>query len=309
MKWDEKTVLITGGNGFLGKSVLENLKRLGPKEIISPSSEEVDFRNGEECRRILRCIDIVIHLAGRGGGIGYMEKNPAEAFYDNIMMSTQLIHEARFCNIEKFLALGTVCSYPKFSQVPFLENDIWGGYPEETNAAYGLAKKMMIVQSEAYRQQYGFNSINIIPTNLYGPNDNFKSTSSHVIPSIIRKIHESKMKKINSITLWGDGTPTRDFLYVKDAARGIILAVEKYSKSEPVNLGSTSETTIKEVAELIAKKMSFEGEIKWDKNRPNGQPRRCISNEKAKLEFGFSPEVSLDEGLEITINWFYSQQN
>jgi len=266
------------------------------------------LRINSNCKKVVQNVDIIIHLAGKGGGIGIMKEKPAEIFYDNIMISTQLIHEANAANVEKFLALGTVCSYPKFSPIPFAEENIWDGYPEETNAAYGLAKKMMMVQSDAYRQQFGFQSINIIPTNLYGPNDDFGISTSHVIPAIIQKIHDAKKKNYNSIGMWGDGSPTRDFLFVQDAARGIILAAEKYNDSFPINISNEEEISIKELVALIAELMLFNGDIKWDTSKPNGQPRRCVSNKKAEEKFGFTPKVTLKDGLKQTIEWFNSQQ-
>ena len=308
MKWEEKTVLVTGGNGFLGTAVIDELEKKFPKKIISPSSKEIDLRINSNCKKVVQNVDIIIHLAGKGGGIGIMKEKPAEIFYDNIMISTQLIHEANAANVEKFLALGTVCSYPKFSPIPFAEENIWDGYPEETNAAYGLAKKMMMVQSDAYRQQFGFQSINIIPTNLYGPNDDFGISTSHVIPAIIQKIHDAKKKNYNSIGMWGDGSPTRDFLFVQDAARGIILAAEKYNDSFPINISNEEEISIKELVALIAELMLFNGDIKWDTSKPNGQPRRCVSNKKAEEKFGFTPKVTLKDGLKQTIEWFNSQQ-
>jgi len=308
MKWEEKTVLVTGGNGFLGTAVIDELEKKFPKKIISPSSKEIDLRINSNCKKVVQNVDIIIHLAGKGGGIGIMKEKPAEIFYDNIMISTQLIHEANAANVEKFLALGTVCSYPKFSPIPFAEENIWDGYPEETNAAYGLAKKMMMVQSDAYRQQFGFQSINIIPTNLYGPNDDFGISTSHVIPAIIQKIHDAKKKNYNSIGMWGDGSPTRDFLFVQDAARGIILAAEKYNDSFPINISNEEEISIKELVTLIAELMLFNGDIKWDTSKPNGQPRRCVSNKKAEEKFGFTPKVTLKDGLKQTIEWFNSQQ-
>ena len=307
MNWSEKTVLLTGGNGFLGKSVLKQLENKEIKKLIIPSSEDADLRKKDICEKILHEVDLVIHLAGKGGGIEFMRENPADIFYDNLIMSTHLMHEAKQANVEKFLALGTVCSYPKFSSIPFNENEMWDGYPEETNAAYGLSKKMMIVQSDAYRQQYGFNSINIIPTNLYGPNDDFNPKTSHVIPGIIMKIQKAINEGSKEITLWRDGTPTRDFLYVDDAARGIILAMEGYNESVPVNLGSMTEISINDIAGKISKIMRFDGEIKWDASKPNGQPRRCVGNNNAEKKFGFKSEINIDEGLKNTIEWFYSQ--
>lgn len=308
MKWNEKTVLVTGANGFLGKSVVKELTKKNPKEIICPSSKDCDLRYKENCNSIVKNIDIIFHLAGKGGGIGYMKENSAEAFYDNIMMSTNLIHEAKDMDVEKFIGIGTVCSYPKFANIPFSEDLIWNGYPEETNAAYGLAKKMMIVQSEAYKKQYNFNSISLIPTNLYGPDDDFNPETSHVIPAIILKIFNAKKDNLDLITLWGDGSPTRDFLYVDDAAKGIILAAENYNEHQPVNLGSNDEISIKDLAEIICKNMDYHGEIKWDTSKPNGQPRRRVNNKKAKTSFGFNPETSIGEGIKNTINWFLNQK-
>ena len=245
-----KSVLVTGGNGFLGTFVVEELKKLGVTNISYPSSKELDLRINENCRKAVENIDVVFHLAGKGGGIQFMRNNPADVFYDNLLMSTQLIHESKNAGIEKFIALGTVCSYPKFAKIPFLEENLWDGYPEETNASYGLSKKMMLVQSQAYKQQFDFNSIVLFPTNLYGPLDDFDPENSHVIPGLISKIHLAKTSKSDSITLWGDGSPTRDFLYVKDAARGIVLAGERYDGSDPINLGSEDEISIKNLVGL-----------------------------------------------------------
>lgn len=307
MNWNEKTVLVTGSKGFLGSFLVKELEKLSPKQIITPSSEELDLRDNSNCKKAVRDVDIVFHLAGRGGGIGFMRKNPADAFYDNILMSTQLIHESKEANVEKFIALGTVCSYPKFAPIPFSEEDIWDGYPEETNAAYGLSKKMMLVQSQAYRQQFGFKCISLITTNLYGPLDDFDPLTSHVIPAIISKINNAKKNNSNSLTLWGDGTPTRDFLYVEDASRGIVLASEKYDDSLPINLGTEEEISIKQLAELISELMKFNGKIIWDTSKPNGQPRRCVSNKKAMEKLNFKPQISLKEGLKRTIEWYTTQ--
>ena len=238
-----------------------------------------------------------------------MRNNREGVFYDNLLMSTHLIHESKNEGVEKFIALGTVCSYPKFAKLPFTEDNIWEGYPEETNASYGLSKKMMLVQSQAYKQQYDFNSIVLFPTNLYGPLDNFDLENSHVIPGLITKINLAKINNQKSISLWGDGTPTRDFLYVEDAARGIVLAGEKYDGVEPVNLGSEDEISIKELADLLSDIMEFNGKIIWDKSKPNGQPRRCVSNQKAKEEFGFEPKIKLKEGLEKTVKWYIEKIN
>ena len=305
MKWNTKIVLVTGANGFMGTRVVKELKKRNPKEIICPSSKDCDLREKENCKAIVKDVDLIFHLAGKGGGIGIMKEKPAEIFYDNIMMGTNLIHEAKEANVEKFIGIGTVCSYPKFAKIPFTEELIWDGYPEETNAAYGLAKKMMIVQSEAYKKQYNFNSISIIPTNLYGPGDDFNPITSHVIPALILKIFNAKNS--NSITLWGDGSPTRDFLYIDDVAKGIVLAAENYNDHLPVNLSSDDEISIKDLANLISKLMQFEGKIKWDKSKPNGQPRRRVSNKRAKESFRFKPETNIEDGLRNTIEWFYSQ--
>ena len=305
MKWNTKIVLVTGANGFMGTQVVKELKKRNPKEIICPSSKDCDLREKENCKAIVKDVDLIFHLAGKGGGIGIMKEKPAEIFYDNIMMGTNLIHEAKEANVEKFIGIGTVCSYPKFAKIPFTEELIWDGYPEETNAAYGLAKKMMIVQSEAYKKQYNFNSISIIPTNLYGPGDDFNPITSHVIPALILKIINAKNS--NSITLWGDGSPTRDFLYIDDVAKGIVLAAENYNDHLPVNLSSDDEISIKDLANLISKLMQFEGKIKWDKSKPNGQPRRRVSNKRAKESFRFKPETNIEDGLRNTIEWFYSQ--
>ena len=308
MKLDEKTVLVTGGNGFLGKFVLKELELKKTKKILAPTSKELDLRDNENCKKIVKNVDVIIHLAGNVGGIGKMREKPGDIFYDNIMMGTQLIHQAKEEGVEKFVGLGTVCSYPKISSMPFLEDSLWEGYPEETNAAYGLSKKMMLVQADAYRQQFGLNSTILFPTNLYGPTDNFEPTTSHVIPAIILKVYNALREKSNKIILWGDGSPSRDFLYVEDAAKGVVLATERYDNALPVNLGSEEEISIKELAELICKLMDFNGEIIWDATKPNGQPRRCVSNKRAEKEFGFKPNTKLEEGLKNTIDWFISQQ-
>ena len=309
MELKRKKILVTGGNGFLGKFVIKELEKNGVTDIFSPSSAKLDLRLQESCKKAVEGIDIVFHLAGTVGGIGFNNSNPADCFYDNIMMNTQLIHEAMKSNVKKFIALGTVCSYPKFATIPFSEEEIWDGYPEETNAPYGLSKKMMLVQSAAYRQQFGFNSISVIPTNLYGPYDDFNPETSHVIPGIILKIFNAQRSDLDKITLWGDGHPTRDFLFVEDAARGIVLAGEKYEGESIINLGSEQEISIKDLARTIAKIMNFSGQIIWDNTKPNGQPRRCVSNQKAKENFGFEAEISLEDGLQKTIDWYVSQNN
>ena len=305
--WEGKKVLVTGGAGFLGSFVAEKLtneRGVAPDNIRIPRSKDIDLRVLKNCVKAVKDIDIVIHVAGRGGGIGYNRTYPGTLFYDNIVMNTQLIEAAREEGVEKFVGIGTVCSYPKYTPVPFKEENLWGGYPEETNAAYGLAKKMMLVQSQAYRQQYGFNSIHLLMVNLYGPRDNFDPEHSHVIAALIKKIFDVKESGKDYITVWGTGKATREFLYVEDAARGIILAAEKYNKSEPVNLGSGFEISIKDLVELIVELAGFDGEIRWDTSKPDGQPRRCLDVSKAKREFGFEAKVSFREGLEKTIAWY-----
>ncbi len=306
INWTEKNVLVTGGTGFLGSYVIELLKKNNPQNLIASSSSECDLIQSSNCKQIVEGIDIVFHLAAKVGGIGFNQEKPAELFYDNIMMGTQLMNEAKNASVEKFIALGTICSYPKFTKLPFSEDSIWDGYPEETNAPYGLAKKMLLVQSQAYRQQYNFKSIVVFPTNLYGPRDNFDPTSSHVIPALIKKIYKSKLEN-SSLIVWGDGSPTRDFLYVEDAARGIVLAAEKYDDDSPINLGSGKEVSIKELVTILCKIMDFKGKIIWDTTKPNGQPRRCVSIKWAEEKIGFKPTVDLEIGLTNTVNWFLEQ--
>ena len=308
MNWSEKKVLVTGSNGFLGKYVVEELEKRNVNELFLPSSQECDLRIQKDCKRVVSDVDIIFHVAGTVGGIQYMSNNPARVFYDNLMMGTHLIEEAKNVDIEKLILVGTVCSYPKFASIPFNEKQIWEGYPEETNASYGLAKKMQLVQSEAYRKQYEFNSISVIPTNMYGPTDNFSEESSHVIPGIIKKIYDAKESQSEKIVLWGDGSPTRDFLYVRDTAKGIILAAEKYNESSPINLGSELEISIRDLSEMIKDLMDFSGVIEWDNSKPNGQPRRCVSNVRARELLGFQPETKIREGLKETITWFMKQQ-
>jgi len=303
--WNEKTVVVTGGKGFLGRYVCDLLKETECNLIIL-DSKDYDLTKESEIEKLFseNKIDIIIHLAASVGGIGFNQEKPGELFYNNLIMGTMLMEHARLNNVEKFVALGTVCAYPKFTSVPFKEEDLWKGYPEETNAPYGLAKKMLLVQSQAYRKQYNFNSIFLLPVNLYGPYDNFKEESSHVIPAMIKKVHDAKLSESESITLWGDGSASREFLYVEDAAKAIVLATEKYNISEPVNLGSGSEITIKKLAELICELMNYKGEIVWDSNKPNGQPRRSLDTNKAKSEFGFEACTDFKEGLRKTIEFY-----
>jgi GDP-L-fucose synthase len=309
MELTGKKIVVTGGSGFLGSRIVKILQEKGVKDIIVPRSDTCDLRKVENCSRITKNVDIVFHAAGNVGGIGYNKDHPASVFFDNIMMDTLMMEESRKNGVEKFIAIGTVCSYPKFAAVPFSEEQIWDGYPEETNASYGLSKKMMIVQSDAYRQEYNFKSTTLLQTNLYGPEDNFDPNTSHVIPALIKKIHDAKISGKSEIELWGDGSPSRDFLYVDDAARAAILAAERYEKSDPINIGSGKEITIKELIELIKKLMSAENiTIKWNIEKPGGQPRRCLNIEKAKKEMGFIPIVSIEEGLRKTIEWYESKQ-
>jgi len=302
----DKRILVTGGAGFLGSFVVEKLKQRGCPNIFVPRSKEYDLVQIEAVKRLYKDSkpDLVIHLAAKVGGIGANQKNPGKFFYDNLIMGVQLMEEGRKFGIEKFVALGTICCYPKFTSVPFKEEDLWNGYPEETNAPYGLAKKILLVQSQAYHQQYGFNSIFLMPVNLYGPGDNFDPKSSHVIPALIKKCFDAIKNNKNEIVVWGTGKATREFLYVEDAAEGILLAIEKYDKPEPVNLGAGFEISIKDLVELIVKLTGFKGRIIWDTTKPDGQPRRCLDTSKAEKEFGFKAKTSLGEGLKKTINWY-----
>jgi len=302
--WKDKTVLVTGSHGFLGTHLINELNKLSPKKIITPKSSEHDLREYEECLEVSKDVDVVIHLAANVGGIGYNRNNPANLFDDNILMSVNMMRAAKINGVKKYLALGTICAYPKFTPVPFNEKDLWMGYPEETNAPYGLAKKMQLVQAQAYREQYGFNAIFLLPVNLYGPGDNFDPKSSHVIPALIKKFVEAKENNKKEVIVWGTGKPTREFLYVKDAVKGIILAVEEYDKPDPVNLGAGFEISIKELAELIGKLIGFKGVIMWDKSKPDGQPRRMLDVSKAKKEFGFEAQTKFEEGLKETIDWY-----
>lgn len=304
--FSDKRVVVTGGAGFLGSFVVEQLRVRGCAQIIVPHSKDYDLVEMGAVQRLYADAkpDMVIHLAARVGGIGANQANPGKFFYDNLMMGTQLIEVGRQQGLKKFVALGTICAYPKFAPIPFKEDDIWNGYPEETNAPYGLAKKMMLVQSQAYREQYGFNSIVLFPVNLYGPRDNFDLETSHVIPALIRKCVTAKEAGHSTLTLWGDGSPTREFLYVEDAAEGILLAAEHYEGSLSVNLGTGEEVTIRNLATMIAAAAGFTGQIVWDTTKPNGQPRRCLDVSRAKELFGFQARHTLREGLKKTIHWY-----
>jgi len=302
--------MVTGGAGFLGAWVVQKLRQRGCQSIFVPRSKDYDLRRGEDLRRALAdaAPDIVMHLAARVGGIGANRAHPAEFFYDNVMMSVPLLHEAWRTGVSKFVAIGTVCAYPKFTPVPFREDDLWNGYPEETNAPYGLAKKMLLVQSQAYRQQYGYNSIFLLPVNLYGPGDNFDPESSHVIPALIKKCLDAQTRGDEASDVWGDGSPTREFLYVEDAAEGILRATDYYHESQPVNLGSGNEVSIKALVEMIARLTGFEGRIVWDTTKPNGQPRRSLDTSRAHRLFDFKAQMGLEEGLRQTIDWYVAQQ-
>lgn len=302
----EKRILVTGGAGFLGRQVVEQLRLAGadPEKITVPRSRDYDLCSMEACQRVVQQQDIVIHLAAHVGGIGLNREKPAELFYDNLMMGAQLIHAAHQADLEKFVCVGTICAYPKFTPVPFNEDDLWNGYPEETNAPYGIAKKALLVQLQSYRQQYGFNGIYLLPVNLYGPEDNFDPSSSHVIPALIRKVHEAQQRGDKELVVWGDGSPSREFLYSTDAARGIVMATQNYNKPDPVNLGTGEEITIRHLVQLICELMGFDGAIVWDTDKPNGQPRRCLDTERAKHEFDFTAQVNFKEGLKNTIEWY-----
>ena len=309
--WQKKRVCVTGGDGFLGSFVQETLKERGANDLFIPTIEQYDLTDINDIRRMLNDAqpDLIIHLAALAGGIGANLARPAEFFYKNLMMGVPLLHEAWEQGVEKFVAIGTICAYPKFTPVPFKEEHLWDGYPEETNAPYGLAKKMLLVQSQAYREQYGFNSIYLLPVNLYGPRDNFNLETSHVIPALIRKMIDAEDRGEDEIVLWGDGTPTREFFYAGDAARGIVMAAERYNGSEPVNLGAGMEISIKDLAQLISELSGFSGRIVWDTSRPNGQPRRALDTNRAKEYFGFEAEMHFEEGLKRTIDWYQEHKN
>jgi GDP-L-fucose synthase len=301
-----KRILVTGGSGFLGRQVIEQLLQAGAEreKITIPRSRDCDLRVWENCQKAVDQQDIIIHLAAHVGGIGLNREKPGELFYDNLIMGTQLIHAAYQAGVEKFVCVGTICAYPKFTPVPFKEDDLWNGYPEETNAPYGVAKKALLVQLQSYRQQYGFNGVYLLPVNLYGPEDNFDPSSSHVIPALIRKVHEAQIKGEKKLAVWGDGSPTREFLYSTDAARGIVMGTQFYNDSEPVNLGTGYEISIRDLTNLICQLMEFDGELIWETDKPNGQPRRRLDTERAKQAFGFTAQVSFEQGLKNTIDWY-----
>jgi len=303
-------IIVTGGNGFLGKWLVKKLENKGYKDIFVPVKEEYDLRDLFAIQKMYKQVkaDIVIHLAAVVGGIGANRKYPGTFFYENLIMGTQLMEQARLNNIKKFVSIGTICAYPKFTPVPFKEEYLWEGYPEETNAPYGLAKKMLLVQGQAYKQQYGFNSIFLLPVNLYGPGDNFDPKTSHVIPALIRKFYEAKIMNKENVVVWGTGKATREFFYVEDCAEAIIAATENYDKPEPVNIGAGFEISIKDLANKIKHVIGFTGNIVWDKTKPDGQPRRCLNTSRAYKEFGFKAKTNFDKGLRKTINWYISNR-
>lgn len=325
--WCNRRIIVTGGAGFLGSHLIEKLQERGAAEIVVPRIEEYDLVDVNDIRRLFDDVGggkksgaetiqsvkfrdhdfsnvVVIHLAALAGGIGANRERPADFFYINLMMGVQLMHESWKRGVEKFVAIGTICAYPKFTPIPFREEHLWDGYPEETNAPYGLAKKMLLVQAQAYRQQYGFNAIYLLPVNLYGPRDNFNLETSHVIPALIRKCLEAQERGEEQVVLWGDGSPTREFLYAADAAEGILLSTERYNGDEPVNLGSGNEISIKDLAEMIARLTGFEGRLVWDTSKPNGQPRRALDTSRAEKYFGFRAQTPFEEGLRQTIDWY-----
>ena len=307
--WESHSIVVTGGAGFLGQAVVRKLRERGFDNIVVPRSKEYDLRKEENVRRLYDMAKptIVIHLAAVVGGIGANRDNPGKFFYDNAIMGMLLMEQARLYGVKKFIAVGTICAYPKITPVPFKEENLWGGYPEETNAPYGLAKKMMLVQAQAYRQQYGFNAIYLLPVNLYGPGDNIDPSSSHVIPALIKKCVDAKRSGQKEIVVWGDGSATREFLYVDDAAEGIVLAMEKYNDPDPVNIGAGFEISIKELVHLIAKVSGFDGKIVWDTSKPNGQPRRMLDTGRAQQRFGFKATTGFEDGLKETVRWYESK--
>lgn len=305
--WQGKKILLTGGAGFLGSHILTNLiqkRGVSKSQVFIPRSKYLDLRKWENCKKVTEHTDIVIHLAARVGGIGFNQKYPGTLFYENIMIGAQLMEASRIARVQKFVQIGTVCSYPKFTPAPFKEEDLWNGYPEETNAPYGIAKKALLVMAQAYRRQFGLNVIYLIPVNLYGPKDNFDLESSHVIPALIRKFVDAKEEGAEQVALWGTGNASREFLYVEDAAEGILEATEKYDKADPVNLGTGKEITIKQLANLISHLVGYEDQIVWDKTRPDGQPRRRLDTSRAKREFNFEAQTDLSTGLKKTIDWY-----
>ena len=306
MDWTSQRVAVTGGAGFVGSFVVEQLRRKGCRDVFVPRRREYDLVDGEAVRRLYRDArpDLVIHLAAVVGGIGANRAHPGRFFYENLLMGAQLIEEGRKAGLAKFVAIGTICAYPKFTPVPFREEDLWGGYPEETNAPYGLAKKMMLVQAQAYRQEYGFNTVFLLPVNLYGPRDNFDLETSHVIPALIRKCVEAKRSDARELVVWGTGRATREFLYVEDAAEGILLAAERYDQSEPVNLGAGFEISIRELVDRIVALTGFAGRVVWDASKPDGQPRRCLDTTRAERSFGFKARTTFEEGLKKTVEWY-----
>ncbi|MGP8069518.1 MAG: GDP-L-fucose synthase family protein [Candidatus Bathyarchaeia archaeon] len=305
--WKDKRVLLTGGAGFLGSRILDRLvttRGVSRNQIKVPRSKDADLRGLKDCLQVVTDSDIVIHLAAKVGGIGFNQKYPGSLFYDNTIMGLNMIESARQAQVAKFVQVGTVCAYPKFAPVPFNEDDLWNGYPEETNAPYGIAKKSLLVMAQAYRQQYGMNIIYLLPVNLYGPGDNFDPESSHVIPALIRKFVEAVESNSKTVTIWGTGKASREFLYVDDAAEGIILAAEKYNKAEPVNLGTGREISIRDLVSMLARLTEFDGEIAWDTSRPDGQPRRMLNTTRAFREFSFRAQTTLEEGLRRTVDWY-----
>jgi len=306
MDLSTKRICITGGAGFLGTHLQAQLRKRGAKELFIPTYPEYDLVKSEDITSLYEDAqpDIVIHLAAKVGGIGANREKPGEFFYDNLMMGVQLLHQAWQRGIAKFVAIGTICAYPKYTPIPFKEEDLWNGYPEETNAPYGLAKKMLLVQSQGYRQQYGYNSIYLLPVNLYGPGDNFNQATSHVIPALIKKCVDAREAGESEIIAWGDGSPTREFIYVEDAAEAIALATERYNASEPVNIGSSFEISIKDLTELVTRLTGFTGAIRWDTSKPNGQPRRKLDTSRAKEYFGFESHTNFEDGLKRTIAWY-----
>ncbi len=309
--WSSKKILVTGGAGFLGSHLIENLavkRGVSESQIITTRSKDIDLRKWDNCIKAVQDVDIVVHLAARVGGIGFNQKNPATLFYDNIIMGVQMMEAARLAGVQKFVQVGTVCSYPKFTPVPFKEDDLWNGYPEETNAPYGVAKKSLLVMAQAYRKQYGMNVIYLVPVNMYGPKDNFDLESSHVIPGLINKFVAAVQKSVPEVVVWGTGAASREFLFVEDAAEAISLAMEKYDKPDPVNIGVGREITIKKLVGLIAELTGFKGRVVWDSSRPDGQPRRMLDTSRAKKEFGFEAKTELEKGLRRTIDWYIANQ-